>query len=354
VSAIETLPPPPVTPSAPRARGAVASRRARGVRVGLLLAVLVFVVFAVSVSVGDFPIPALDVVPAMLGFGDGGSVFVAQELRLPRALTALLVGAAFGVSGAIFQAAARNPLASPDILGIMAGASLAAVVAIVVIEVTFVATALAAFGGALAITALIYALAYRNGVSSYRFVLVGIGLGAVSVALTQYVITRAQLYEAAEAMVWLTGSLNAAGWETVVPLAIAVGLLLPAALVPARHLRMLQLGDDSARGLGVHVERSRLGILLVAVALAGVGTAAAGPLAFVALLAAPIARRLTHAPASLVPAALTGALIVLAADLVGRRLFAPTELPAGIFTGLCGAPYFLWLLARANRLGRGG
>jgi iron complex transport system permease protein len=354
VSAIETLPPPPVTPSAPRARGAVASRRARGVRVGLLLAVLVFVVFAVSVSVGDFPIPVLDVVPAMLGFGDDGSVFVAQELRLPRALTALLVGAAFGVSGAIFQAAARNPLASPDILGIMAGASLAAVVAIVVIEVTFVATALAAFGGALAITALIYALAYRNGVSSYRFVLVGIGLGAVSVALTQYVITRAQLYEAAEAMVWLTGSLNAAGWETVVPLAIAVGLLLPAALVPARHLRVLQLGDDSARGLGVHVERSRLGILLVAVALAGVGTAAAGPLAFVALLAAPIARRLTHAPLSLVPAALTGALIVLAADLVGRRLFAPTELPAGIFTGLCGAPYFLWLLARANRLGRGG
>lgn len=354
MSAIETLAP----PRAPVARRAVARRRsavrARGIRVGLLLAVLVFAAFAISVSVGDFPIPLPDVVPAMLGFGDDGAVFVARELRLPRALTALLVGAAFGVSGALFQAVARNPLASPDVLGIMAGASLTAVFAIVVMEVTFVVTAVAAFGGALAITALIYALAYRNGVSSYRFVLVGIGLGAVATALTQYVVTRAQLYEAAEAMIWLTGSLNASSWGTIVPLAIAVGVLLPAAIVAARHLRALQLGDDFARGLGVHVERSRRGILLVAVALAGVGTAAAGPLAFVALLAAPIARRLTRAPLTLVPAALTGALIVLVADLLGRRLFAPAELPAGIFTGLCGAPYFLSLLARANRLGRGG
>jgi len=197
-------------------------------------------------------------------------------------------------------------------------------------------------------------LAYRQGVSSYRFVLVGIGLGAVAVAITSYLLTRAELFEAAEAVVWLTGSLNAAGWETVVPLAVALALLVPAALAMAGRLRALQLGDDTAKGLGVGVERSRLALLLAGVALAGVGTAAAGPVAFVAFLAPPIARRLAEAPLTLVPAALVGALIVLAGDVVGRRLFAPTEIPVGIFTGLCGAPYFLCLLARANRSGRGG
>jgi iron complex transport system permease protein len=185
-------------------------------------------------------------------------------------------------------------------------------------------------------------------------VLVGIGLGAVAVAITSYLLTEAEIFEAAEAVVWLTGSLNAAGWETVVPLAIVVAVLAPAALAMAGRLRALQLGDDTAKALGVGVERSRLALLLAAVALAGVGTAAAGPVAFVAFLAPPIARRLVRTPLTLVPAALVGALIVLAGDLVGRRLFAPTEIPVGIFTGLCGAPYFLWLLARANRSGRGG
>jgi iron complex transport system permease protein len=341
-----------------RARLAVASvrssRRARAVRVGVLLTAAVFAAFSVSVSVGDFPIPLLDVVPAMLGFGDEGAVFVAQELRLPRTITGLCVGAAFGISGAIFQSVARNPLASPDVLGVMAGASMAAVVALVVLDGTFVVTAGAAFAGALVLTALIYGLAYRSGVSSHRFVLVGIGLGAVATATTSYLITRAELYEAAEAMLWLTGSLNAAGWETAIPLALVLAALVPAVFPQARHLGTLQLGDDMARGVGMRVERARLVVLLAAVALAGIGTAAAGPVAFVALLAAPIARRVVRAPLTLTPAALTGALIVLTADVLGRRLFAPTEIPVGIFTGICGAPYFLLLLARTNRAGRGG
>jgi iron complex transport system permease protein len=356
VSATEVVPQLP--PAGVRGRLVVASvrssRRARAVRVGVLLAAAVFVAFSVSVSVGDFPIPLLDVVPAMFGFGDEGAVFVAQELRLPRAITGLFVGAAFGISGAIFQAVARNPLASPDVLGVMAGASMAAVFALVVLDVTFFVTAAAAFAGALVLTALIFGFAYRNGVSSQRFVLVGIGLGAAATATTSYLITRAELYEAAEAMLWLTGSLNAAGWETVVPLGFVLAALVPAVFLQARRLPPLQLGDDTARGLGMRVERSRLVLLLAAVALAGVGTAAAGPVAFVALLAAPTARRLVRAPLTLIPAALTGALIVLAADVLGRRLFAPTEIPVGIFTGICGAPYFLWLLARANRAGRAG
>jgi iron complex transport system permease protein len=322
------------------------------VRTGLVAAVCAM--FVVSVSVGDFPIPLPDVVPAILGSGDDGAVFVARELRLPRALTAVLVGLAFGLSGAIFQAVARNTLASPDILGIMAGASAAAVFAITVLHSSFEVTAIGAFGGALVTAAAIYVLAYRQGVSSYRFVLVGIGIGAVAVALTSYLLTEAQLFEAAEAMIWLTGSLNAVGWESVLPLVVALAALVPAALLLGRTLAVLQLGDDTARGLGVSVERSRLALLLVAVALAGLGTAAAGPIAFVAFLAAPIARRLVRAPLTLVPAGLVGALIVLTADVAGRRLFAPTEIPVGVFTSLCGAPYFLWLLARTNRSGMAG
>jgi iron complex transport system permease protein len=327
---------------------------AASMRAGGVLAAALAAAFAVSLSVGDFPIAIADVVPAILGHGDEGAVYVAHELRLPRALTGVVVGAAFGVSGAIFQAVARNPLASPDILGVMAGASAAAVLAITVADAGFEVVALAAFGGALTIAAAIYALAWRQGVASYRFVLVGIGLGGAATALTSYLITEAELFEVAEAVVWLTGSLNAAGWETVTPLAATVAALIPAALLLAARLRALQLGDDVARGLGVAVERSRLALLFVAVALAGVGTAAAGPVAFVAFLAPPIARRLARAPLSLLPAALSGALIVVIADTVGRRAFAPTEIPAGIFTGLCGAPYFLWLLARANRSGAGG
>jgi len=324
------------------------STRIRQLRVGLALALGLAVTFSVSVSIGDFSIPLLDVVPAMLGFGDEGSVFVVHELRLPRALAGTLVGLAFGLSGAIFQSVARNSLASPDILGITAGASAAAVLAILA-GASFAALAFSAFGGALVLSVAIYVLAYKRGVSSYRFVLVGIGLSSMAVALTSYLITRADIYEAAEANVWMIGSLNAVGWETIRPVAIVLGLLASLALILVGRLRVLQLNDDMAKGLGVGVERSRLSLLLVAVALVAVGTAASGPIAFVAFLAPPIARRLARAPLSLVPAALVGALIVLLADMVGRRAFAPTEIPVGIFTGLCGAPYFLWLLARANR-----
>jgi iron complex transport system permease protein len=320
--------------------------------VGGALVVALGAMFSISVSIGDFSIPLPEVVAAMFGFGDAGSVFVVHELRLPRALAGTLVGLAFGLSGAIFQSVARNALASPDILGITAGASAAAVLAIVA-GASFIVLALSAFGGALVLSIAIYVLAYRKGVSSYRFVLVGIGLSSIAVALTSYLITRANIYEAAEANVWMIGSLNAIGWETIRPLTVVLALLAPLALLLTSRLRALQLNDDIATGLGVNVERSRLSLLGVGVALVAAGTAASGPIVFVAFLAPPIARRLARAPLSLVPAALAGALIVLIADLIGRRVFAPTEIPVGIFTGLCGAPYFLWLLARANRKGLG-
>jgi iron complex transport system permease protein len=266
-----------------------------------------------------------------------------------------MVGLAFGCSGAIFQTLARNPLASPDILGVTQGASLAAVAIITLNVLGTNVLPVAAFAGGIVTALIIYVLAYRRGVSSYRLVLVGIGVGEVASALTIYLLTKAQLNDAANATAWLAGSLNGRGWESAIPVTISIGILLPAALMLAASLRVLSLGDDTAKGVGLGVERTRLSLLVVAVALAGAGVAAAGPIAFVAFVSAPIARRLIRGPGpAMIPSALAGALLVLAADLIGRRLFAPTEIPVGIITGIIGAPYLLWLLARANRIGRGG
>lgn len=328
--------------------------RVRGAAVGLVLAIGIALSFALSVSVGDFPIPLAEVVPAIFGFGNPDAHFIVQTLRLPRALTGLLVGGAFGLSGAIFQSLARNPLASPDIIGITAGASTAAVFIIVVLGGGGLLVSLGSFGGALVTAAAIYFLAYRRGITAYRLVLVGIGVGAVLTSLTSYLLTRAQIWDAQRATVWLTGSLNGRGWEHVQPVGLAMLLLLPLALVLARPLKALQLGDDTAKGLGVGVERYRRYLIVAGVALAAVATASAGPVAFVAFVAPPIARRLTRSSLTLIPAALVGGLLLLVSDLVARRAFAPTELPVGIITGIVGAPYLLWLLARANRVGRGG
>lgn len=328
-------------------------RRTAAVSAGL--AVVVAAALAVSVSVGDFPIPLADVVPAIVGLGNPDSDFIIRTLRLPRALTGALVGAAFGLSGAIFQSLARNALASPDVIGITAGASAAAVAIIVWVGGSSTVVAGGALAGALVTAAAIYLLAYRRGVVGYRLVLVGIGVAALLSALTSYLLTRAEIFQAQRATVWLTGSLNGRSWDHVRPVAVALVLLLPVTLALGRQLRLLELGDDTAKGLGVRVERARGALITAGVALAAVATASAGPVAFVALVAPQIARRLVHAAgATLVPSALTGAALVLLADGFARRALAPTELPVGVVTGIIGAPYLLWLLARANRVGAGG
>ncbi len=330
-----------------------AAARARSAAVGLVLSIGIFLSFAISVGVGDFPIPFAEVVPAIFGFGSPDARFIVQTLRLPRALTGLLVGGAFGLSGAIFQSLARNPLASPDIIGITAGASAAAVFVIVILGGGGLLISIGSFAGALVTAAAIYLLAYRRGITAYRLVLVGIGVGAVLSSVTSYLLTRAQIWEAQRATVWLTGSLNGRGWEHVHPVGLAMAALFPAVLILARPLKALQLDDDTAKGIGVVVENYRRWLVLAGVALAAVATASAGPVAFVAFVAPPIARRLTRSSLSLLPAALVGALLLLVSDLVARRAFAPTELPVGVITGIVGAPYLLWLLARASKIGRG-
>jgi len=335
-------------------RRARAAGRARGLSVSVVLAVVGFALFCLSISIGDFWVPLADVVPAVLGAGDPAAQFVVGELRLPRALAAVLVGAAFGLSGALFQTLARNPLASPDFIGITSGASLAAVFGIVVLHAGGNTVVVAAFVGALTSAAAIYLLAWKRGLSSYRLVLVGIGVAAAVDAGTAYLLTKARIYDVQSAVVWLTGSLNGRTWADIRPLALAMLVLVPATIALGPSLRLLMLGDDTAAGLGLRVERSRLLLVLVAVTLTALATAAAGPVEFVALLAAPIARRLVGSPLALVPSALVGTVLVLGADVVARQALPTTALPVGVVTGIIGAPYLLWLLARSNRIGSGG
>ena len=312
-----------------------------------------FSLFLISLSIGDFPIPLGDVLPAVIGRGTEDADFIVRTLRLPRALTGLLVGAAFGLSGAIFQRITSNVLASPDIIGITAGASTGAVFLIVVTGASSVVVTFGALGGALLTAIAIYLLAWRGGVTGYRLVLVGIGFTAALSAVTSYLLTRAEINDATRATVWLTGSLNGRGWDHVVPVTLALLILVPLSLSQGRGLRVLQLGDDAALGLGVSATFTRSALILGGVLLAGVATASAGPIGFVALSAPPIAKRLCNTGGiALVPAMLVGACLVLASDLVAQHVLG--GLPVGVATAMIGAPYLLFLLSRASKIGTDG
>lgn len=325
-------------------------------RAGTVFAILVALTLAAliaHVSLGEIGIPAADVLKSLVGAGDPGTDFVINELRLPRALTAILAGAALGIAGTIFQDVARNPLVSPDIIGITGGSTLAAVSVIVFTSWGGVLTLpAAALAGGLLTGVLLYVLAWRGGVQGYRLVLVGIGVAAALNAAVSYVLTKGEIINVSEAWIWIVGSLNGRTWDHVWPLAGALAVLVPASLALGRQLEALKLGDELARGLGVGVERTRLALLAMAIALTSFSVAATGSLIFVAFVAAHIARRLVpgiSASGTLPIAAMCGALIVLAADLAGRELFGSTDLPAGLLTSTLAAPYFLYLLKRPSR-----
>lgn len=330
--------------------------RPRLIAVTLVGLGLLGVVAAVNIGRGDFPISVGEVVAVLFGGGDRAERYVVLELRMPRTLTGILVGAALGLSGAITQVVARNPLASPDILGVTAGGSAAAVIVIVLGGSGVASGSSASIGlpvasliGGLGTAALVYLLAYRRGIDGYRLVLVGVGIGAVAAAITNWLLVVADIYEATRATVWLTGSLYARGWEHVVPVGIALLVLTPVALLLAFPMGALHLGDDTARGLGVRLNGVRSALILVAVALAAVATSGAGPIAFVALVVPQICQRLVGtAGPPLLPSAVYGALLTVAADLLARTAL-DVELPVGVVTAILGAPYLLYLLARRNR-----
>jgi iron complex transport system permease protein len=291
-----------------------------------------------------------DTLATLVGAGPPGAELVVLDIRAPRVVAALLVGACLGVGGAQFQTLTRNPLGSPDIVGFTWGAATGAVLVILVVGDEVVAVSTGAIGLGLLTAAVMYVLAWRGGVQGVRLVLIGVAVSAMLESLTTYLLIRADLYAAQAAHVWLIGSLAATTWGQVRLVLIVAVALVPAALALARPLNLLEMGDEAARGLGVRAERTRLAVLVTAVGLTGVSVAAVGPIAFVALAAPQLARRLTGAPGvGVVAAAAMGALLLTAADLVARLLPLPGQLPVGVVTGGLGGAYLAWLLWRQHR-----
>ncbi|HEY9737860.1 MAG TPA: iron ABC transporter permease [Trichocoleus sp.] len=323
-------------------------RRMPAVLTALVLVALGALVL--NLSQGEYPIPPLEVIKTLLGVpANADYTFVIHTLRLPRALVALLVGVGLAVAGAILQGITRNPLAAPEIIGINSGANLIAVAIIVLLPgISTMWLPIAAFAGGLGAAIAIYLLAWNGGSSPVRLILVGIGLTAMTAALTSLMVTFGEINAVSQALVWLTGSIYGRGWEHLRALLPWVGVFLPLSLLLARDLDTLSLGDGLAQGLGSPVERHRSLLLLCAVALAGSSVATAGAVGFVGLMAPHLGRQLVGpSHAGLLPvSALLGACIVELADLAGRLVFAPIELPCGVITAIIGAPYFLWLLYR--------
>ncbi|MFH8368081.1 FecCD family ABC transporter permease [Streptomyces sp. NPDC018031] len=336
-----------------RTRGLSVRLDPRSLLVGLLLTAVALAMSVVLIGTGDFAIPPADVVRTLFGGGTAAQDFIVNDLRLPRVLVGLLVGAALGLAGAIFQSLTRNPLGSPDVIGFGQGSAAGALTVIVLFQGGTVAVACGAVAGGLLTGLAVYLLAWRRGIHGYRLVLVGIGASAMLSAVNGYLLTKADLLDAARALVWVTGSLDGRDWAQVWPLLLACAVLLPVIFGNARALRMLEMGDDSAYALGVPVERTRFVLMLTSVLLTASAAAAAGPLAFVALVAPQIARRLTRAPGpNLLPAALTGAVLLIIADWTAQRAFGADQLPVGVLTGVLGGVYLLWLLATERRAGR--
>jgi iron complex transport system permease protein len=316
-----------------------------------VLAVLVLVLFGATLMVGRTFYPPGDVLRVVLGQEVPGATFTVGRLRLPRAVLAVVAGLSFGLAGVTFQTMLRNPLASPDVIGISGGASAAAAFAIVLLGWGGTAVSVTAIVAALVVALLMYLLAFKDGVVGTRLILIGIGIAAMSRSFTAYVLDRAGAWDYAEALRWLTGSLNGSTWEGTLPALVALVLLGPVLLMQTRELSALQLGDDTASALGIRIERARIVAILAAVGLIAFATAACGPIAFVSFLAGPIAARIVGPNGSLLlPAGLVGALLVLVADLVGQFALG-TRYPVGVVTGVLGAPYLIYLIVRTNRAG---
>ncbi|HLR27970.1 MAG TPA: iron ABC transporter permease [Ruania sp.] len=332
---------------------ATARQAGRRRRHGVLAALTTAVVLALflSLMVGHTFYSPSEVLGVLLGHDVPGASFTVSRLRLPRATMALAAGLAFGMGGVTFQTMLRNPLASPDIIGISSGASAAAMIGILVFGLSGPVLSAVAIVAGLAVALLVYLLSYRNGVAGTRLILIGIGFGAMFDSVISYLLGRAASWDLQEAMRWLTGSLNGSDWNQALLVLAALAVLGPVLLGQSRNLSLLELGDEAAASLGVRTGRTRLIAVTAAVGLVAFATAATGPIAFVAFLSGPIAARMVGRTRSLViPAALTGALLVLISDLAAQYLLG-TRFPVGVVTGVLGAPYLLALIVRTNRTG---
>ncbi len=321
----------------------------RTVWVSIILAGVCLVLAVLGLTVGELPLTISEVWQAITGATADFTSTVVVEWRLPRVLAAIVFGAALGASGAVFQSLTRNPLASPDILGFSAGAYTGALLVIVVPGGGYLAVAAGALAGGLAAAAVVSLLAFRGGMQGFRLIVVGIAVSAMLSSVNTWLTLTADLETALVAAVWGAGSLNGMTWQQAGTGSALVAILLAITLLLSRPLRQLELGDDAAQALGVRVERTRLLLMLVSVGLIAVVTAAAGPIAFVALAAPQIARRVTRSPGVSVPAsALMGAALLAASDFAALNAF-PVMLPVGTVTVVFGGAYLLWLLVHEAR-----
>ncbi|WP_456698625.1 FecCD family ABC transporter permease [Aeromicrobium sp. P5_D10] len=330
----------------------------RALLVAALGFVLTFVLLAFNVSRGEVSIPLLDVVRALFGQGDSATMVIVREIRLPQAGVAVLVGAALGLAGALTQTFARNPLATPDMIGITDGAAAAAVGFILVTGTgtgalaslfDSVGLSASAFIGGMTVAVLLYILSWRRGINGQRLILIGIGLGFMLQAITHWLLIKAKIEQAQQANVWLNGSLSGRDWNSAEPLIWGLLILVPISLFLIVGLRLLQLGDDSARSLGLRVQWHQVFVLVCAVGLCALVVSVAGPIDFVAFVVPQVAMRLSGCSRPpLVASMAFGAALVVAADVVARSML-PVVLPAGIVTSAIGAPYLIWILLRSNR-----
>jgi len=327
------------------------NRRRRYLSVVALLSVMVAAIFFLALSVGQSATPPANVIRVLLGETVPGASFTVGQLRLPRALLAVLAGCSFGLGGVAFQIMLRNPLASPDIIGISSGASAAAVFAIIVLGIKGTSVSILAVAAGLGVALLVYGLSSRNGVAGTRLILVGIAVSAMLESIIAYVLSQAPAWNLQEAMRWLTGSVNGAQMGQLLPLLLAFAAFGGLLVSRTKDLEALRLGEDMAAALGVRVGATRIMIIIGAVGVIASATAVTGPIAFVAFLSGPIAARLIGNGGSLlIPSALIGALLVLGGDYVGQFLL-PSRYPVGVVTGALGAPYLIFLIVRVNRTG---
>jgi iron complex transport system permease protein len=342
VTARASLAPPGTWRLAVAGRSVLLDRRA--LLAATVLGALVVAAVATSLAVGTASVPLARTLPAVLGVGDARDVLLVQRLRLPRVAAGLAVGAAMGIAGVLLQTLARNRLATPDTVGLNDGATAFAVASVVAVPTTLAPSAFALVGAATA-AALALGLAGGAGHRGYRFLVVGLGVGAALSAITQLMLARAPIDDANAAFPWTIGSLNGRAPAAVTVLAVGLAVALPLAMLLGRQLRVLRLADAVVTGLGQRVGRIRLAAIGIAVVTAGLAVATAGPLGLIALLAPEIARKAAGPRGvPVVGAALAGALVILVADLLGRTVAAPIELPVGIVTAVVGGPYLLWLL----------
>lgn len=326
----------------------------------ILVFAAVITVMLLSAGSGEFPLSPSKVLAALFGYGEEFDRMILIDFRLPRIMMALFVGMALAVSGAILQGITKNPLASPDLIGVTAGASFAVVLFLTLfsdennaLTVSIQWLPLFAFLGATLTALIVFALSWKNGIAPFRLLLIGIAVAAFMQAGTTIWILMGPIYQASQATIWTTGSIYGANWSQVSVLMPWALLLILISLLLRRQMNILELGDDIATGVGSKVQRNRVVLLLISTGLTGVAVAFAGGIGFVGLLAPHIARRIVGPKfqSMVLFSAGVGALLVLIADWIARVAFAPIEVPAGVWTAAVGAPYFIFLLMTQRKKG---